>query len=170
MDAKVEEEQLVYEMVKDKIDNAEDERQLHRLSSGSIPIPKTFADITEGEQPAEQKARESIKRLEIDGLMSIGSQYFQNLHLKLQEIEQAKAELSEDNTYYKQLVAEYDIWKSIYKQAKIPNDRNISKPIPKPKPVFQNNTDGKKRLGSNSDVKEASQKNLFFENSKCLIL
>ncbi|WAQ94970.1 GBP1-like protein [Mya arenaria] len=151
MDAKVGEEQLVYEMVKDKID-AEAERQLHRLSSGSVPNTKKFADVTKGEQPAEQKARESIKKVEIDGLMSIESQCRENLDLKLKEIEQAKAELTEDNTYYKQLVKEFDLWNRIYKQAH-----------PRPNDV-------EKRPKRSSDEKEPRLKKKTSENPKCPIL
>ncbi|XP_052795260.1 uncharacterized protein LOC128228148 [Mya arenaria] len=162
MDAKFEEEQLVYEMVKDKID-AEGERQLHRLSNGSVPIPKKFADVTKGEQPPEQKARESIEKLEIKGLMSIGSQCLENLELKLQEIEQAKAELSEDNTYYKQLVAEYDIWNNIYKQAQFAKNQNTLKSIQKPKDV-------EKRPERSSGDKEPRLKKKTSENPKCPIL
>ncbi|XP_052777215.1 guanylate-binding protein 1-like [Mya arenaria] len=162
MDAKVEEDQLVYEMVKDKID-AEAEHQLHRLSSGSVPIPKKFANVTEGEQPAEQKARESIEKLEFDGLMSIGSKCLENLELKLQEIEQAKAELSEDNTYYKQLVAEYDVWNNIYKQAQFAKYQNTPKSIQKPKDV-------EKRTERSSDDKELRLKKKTSENPKCPIL
>ncbi|XP_052776052.1 guanylate-binding protein 1-like isoform X1 [Mya arenaria] len=117
MDTKVEEEQLVYEMVKDKLD-AESECQLHRLSSSSVPMPRKFADVTEGEQSVEKKALESFEKLESDGRKNIGSLYLENLKMKTQEIEQTKAELSEDDAYYKKLVAECDIWDNIYKQAK----------------------------------------------------
>ncbi|WAQ94982.1 GBP4-like protein [Mya arenaria] len=124
MDTKVEEEQLVYEMVKDKLD-AESECQLHRLSSSSVPMLRKFADVTEGEQSVEKKALESFEKLESDGRKSIGSQYLENLKMKTQEIEQAKAELSEDDIYYKKLVAECDIWDNIYKQAKFAKNQKL---------------------------------------------
>ncbi|WAQ94980.1 GBP4-like protein [Mya arenaria] len=124
MDTKVEEEQLVYEMVKDKLDD-ESECQLRRLSSSSVPIPMKFADVTEGEQSVEKMALESFEKLENDGRKSIGSQFLENLKMKIQEIEQAKAELSEDDAYYKKLVAEYDIWDNIYKQAKFAKNQKL---------------------------------------------
>ncbi|XP_052795306.1 guanylate-binding protein 4-like [Mya arenaria] len=110
MDGKVE-EQLVYKMVKEK-----NEHQLHRFSSGSVVLPMEFADVTKGEQSSKKKALESFKKNEKDGLMSLGSEIIENLEMKLQEMEQAKTELSEDDTYYKQLVAEFDAWNNIYKQ------------------------------------------------------
>ncbi|XP_052812905.1 guanylate-binding protein 1-like [Mya arenaria] len=168
IDAKIKEEQLVYEMVKDHID-AEAEPQLRRLSVQSSPIPAQFADFIEGEQPAEQKARESIEKYEIDGLMRIGSQYLEILELKFLEIEQAKAELSEDNSYYKQLVTEYNVWYDLYEKANFEKDPNISKPIPKPRRVFLNNT-VEKRPESRYADKEAKQKNRLSKNPKCLIL
>ncbi|XP_052805793.1 guanylate-binding protein 1-like [Mya arenaria] len=130
MDGKVE-EQLVYKMVKEK-----NEHQLHRLSSGSVVLPMEFADVTKGEQSSKKKALESFKKDEKDGLMSLGSEIIENLEMKLQEMEQAKTELSEDDTYYKQLVAEFDAWNNIYKQAKLTKGPTIPKPIPKPKPVM----------------------------------
>ncbi|XP_052794401.1 guanylate-binding protein 2-like [Mya arenaria] len=135
MDAKVKEEQLVYEMVKDKI-GAESERQLDRLSPGSLVMPMKFEDVTKEEHSGEKKALESFKMIEMDGLVNIGSQILENLEMKFLEIEKAKAELSEDDTYYKQLVAEYDDLKNIYEQAKFPQGPQIPKPIPKPKPIM----------------------------------
>ncbi|WAQ94996.1 GBP1-like protein [Mya arenaria] len=148
MDSKVDEEQQVYEMVKDKTDD-EVQRQLLRLPRTLVQIP----NITPKEESVRKRALESIEKFEIHGLMRIGSQYIQNLELKLQEIERAKAELSENNTYYKQLVAEYNVWLDIYQQANFSVDQANPRSIQMLKPVLTDipvvekpseNTDGKK--------------------------
>ncbi|WAQ94997.1 GBP1-like protein, partial [Mya arenaria] len=164
MDSKVDEEQLVYEMVKGETDD-EVQRQSHQL-------PRTleqFPNINPKEESVKKKALESIEKFENHGFMRIGSQYIENLELKLQEIEKAKAELSEDNTYYKQLVDEYNVWLDIYKKANFSVDQANPRPIQMPKPVLTD-TPVVEKPSENPDGKKPKPKKQPSGKPKCPII
>ncbi|XP_053393795.1 guanylate-binding protein 2-like isoform X2 [Mercenaria mercenaria] len=136
LDGKESEEEKVYQMVLQAQGTQEKSRpRIQRLRSLTEEDPQTLAENEKKKATEEEKIEKEIKRditvLQINGMKSIGSQYFEMLEMKIKELERVKNELSSDDPYYESLLLETEHWKKLLEKAtwNMPQYKNKLQPI-----------------------------------------